>query len=207
MTYIHFDACPDCDLLINLSLPTIGEKAHCPRCNYLLQRPRKDSIERTFALSIAGFIMLFPAYLMPLVGIKVLGKTNEGSLYSGVIGLFSEGLWAVAVLVLLASLVFPFINITLALVISGHLFFAKPNVNLARWLRWLQQLEEWAMLEVYALGIIVAYVKLASMSELKFGFGLYAFIALLIITAMLASSLDQYWFWQRIKALNKGLKS
>ncbi len=41
------------------------------------------------------------------------------------------------------------------------------------------------------LGIIVACVKLASTSELKFGFGLYAFVALLIVTGMLASSLDK----------------
>ncbi|MDD5412330.1 MAG: paraquat-inducible membrane protein A, partial [Methylobacter sp.] len=61
MSKIEFDACPECDLLLNTALPAIGEKAHCPRCGYLLQRPRKQSIERTFALSIAGLILIFPA--------------------------------------------------------------------------------------------------------------------------------------------------
>jgi paraquat-inducible protein A len=207
MNRINLDACPECDLLINPTQPVIGEKAHCPRCGYLLQRPRKHSVERTFALSIAGFIMMFPAYLMPLAGIKLLGKANEGSLYSGVISLFAEGMWAVAALVFLSSILFPVINIVLSLLISGHLYFNKANANLAQWMRWLQQFDEWAMLEVYALGIIVACVKLASMTELKFGWGLYAFVALLIMTAMLASSLDQYLFWQRIAHLNRKLKS
>jgi paraquat-inducible protein A len=53
------------------------------------------------------------------------------------------------------------------------------------------------------LGIIVACVKLASSSELKFGFGLYAFVALLIVTGMLASSLDKVLFWRQIGYLKK----
>lgn len=203
MRKIEFDACPECDLLLNIALPAIGEKAHCPRCGYLLQRPRKQSIERTFALSIAGLILIFPANLMPLVGIKVLGSARDGTLWSGVITLFEEHMWAVAVLVFLSSILFPLLNIILSLLVSAHLYFKKPNRYLASWMRWLQHLDEWAMLEVYTLGIIVACVKLASMSELKFGFGLYAFVALLVITGMLASSLDKYLFWRRIGQLRK----
>jgi len=198
MRKIHFDACPECDALLNLASPAIGEKAHCPCCGYLLQRPRKQSIERTFALSIAGFILIIPANLMPLVGIKILGNSNDGTLWSGVIMLVQENMWAVAILVFLSSILFPLLNIILSLLISAHLYFNRPNHYLALWMRCLQHLEEWAMLEVYMLGIIVACVKLSSIADLKFGFGLYAFIALLIISVMLASSLDRYLFWQRI---------
>lgn len=58
------------------------------------------------------------------------------------------------------------------------------------------------MLEVYTLGIIVACVKLDSMAELRFGFGLYAFTGLLLITGMLSSNLDEHFFWERIAQLN-----
>ncbi|MGZ8136975.1 MAG: paraquat-inducible protein A [Methylococcaceae bacterium] len=201
MPTLEFTACPECDLLLNPALPAMGEKAHCPRCGYLLQRPRQQSIERTFALSIAGLFMVFPANLLPLVGIDVLGNSKNGTLGAGVMTLFAEGMWPVAILVFLSSILFPLINIILSLLISAHLYFNRPNIYLARWMRWLQHLDEWAMLEVYMLGIIVACVKLASMAQLKFGFGLYAFIALLIINAMLASSLDGYLFWQRIAQL------
>ena len=52
------------------------------------------------------------------------------------------------------------------------------------------------------LGIIVACVKLMAIAPLKFGWGLYAFIALLIITTMLTSGLDTGLFWQRIDQLS-----
>jgi len=203
MTPTNFTACPECDLLLNPAEPVIGDKAHCPRCGYLLQRPRKQSIERTFALSIAGLILIFPANLMPLIGIKMLGGAKDGTLWSGVVALFDEHLWGVAVLVFLSSILFPLLNIVLSFLISAHLYFKKPNRHLAHWMRWLQHMDEWAMLEVYMLGVIVACVKLAATSELKFGFGLYAFVALLIVTGMLASSLDKVLFWRQIGYLRK----
>ena len=200
---LNLTACPECDLLLNSAWPVVGEKAHCPRCGYLLQQPHKQSIEHTFALSIAGFILVFPANLMPLIGIKMLGNSKDGTLWSGVASLFDEHMWGIAILVFLSSILFPLLNIILSLLISAHLYFNKPNRNLARWMRWLQHIDEWAMLEVYMLGIIVACVKLSATSELKFGYGLYAFVALLIITGMLASSLDKVLFWRHIGQLKK----
>ncbi len=202
MTQINFTACPECDLLLKRTTPVVGEKAHCPRCGYLLQRPRKQSVERTFALSIAGLILIFPANLMPLMSVKVLGSSQAGTLWSGVAMLFDEHMRAVAVLVFLSSIFFPLLNIVLSLLISGHLYFNKPNRYLAQWMRWLQHIDEWAMLEIYTLGIIVASVKLSSLAELNIGLGLYAFIGLLIITGMLASSMDKFLFWQRIGKLS-----
>lgn len=203
MNITHYDACPECDLLLNPALLNIGEKAHCPRCGLLLSRPRKQSIEHAFALSIAGFILIFPANLLPMVGIKIMGNTSNGMLYSGVMALFRENMWAVAIVVFLASILFPLLHISLSLLISGHLYFNRYNRYLVRWMRWMQHLDEWVMLEVYMLGIIVACVKLMSIAELKFGLGLYAFIALLIITALLASNLDNTLFWQRIDQLRQ----
>jgi paraquat-inducible protein A len=68
-------------------------------------------------------------------------------------------------------------------------------------MRWLQHFDEWAMLEVYTLGIIVACVKLSSMADLRFGMGLYAFVGLLLVTVTLTASLDRALFWRRIDAL------
>ena len=203
MNSSNFDACPECDLLLKSAQPKNGENAHCPRCGFLLSRPHKQSIERTFALSIAGFILFFPANLLPMVGITVLGNVNTGILMSGVIALFNDGMVAVAFVVFLVSVLFPLVHISLSLLISGHLYFNRPNRYLAGWMRWMHHLDEWVMLEVYMLGIIVACVKLMAIAPLIFGWGLYAFIALIIITTLLTSGMDTGLFWQRIEQLRK----
>lgn len=196
-----FEACPECDLLLNPAELKSGDKEHCPRCGYLLQRPHEHSIERTLALSLTGLILIVPANLLPIVGIKIFGNSQDGNLWTGVSTLFKEDMWSVALLVMLTSVLLPIVNLGLAFLISFHLFTGKPNSYLALWMRWLQHLNEWAMLEVYALGIIVACVKLAGMADLKFGMGLYAFIGLIVVNALLAYELDPYTFWQRISQL------
>lgn len=198
----NYVACPECDLLLHGGSAVVGEKEHCPRCHYLLHRPRADSVTRTLALSLTGLFLMLPANLLPIVGIKVLGNYHDGTLLSGAVTLFNEGMWGVAILVFLSSILFPILSIILSLWISGHLFFNRPNRYLSLGLRTLHHIEEWAMLEVYLLGIIVACVKLSSMAELKFGLGLAAFILLLLVTVMLASSFDSTLFWQRIEQLN-----
>ena len=204
MNSTNYDACPECDLLLKPAQPKLGEKVHCPRCGLLLSRPRKQSIERTFALSIAGFILFFPANLLPMVGLTVLGNANTGILISGVIALYNDGMEAVAIVVFLASILFPLVHLCLSLLISGHLYFNRYHPYLATCMRWMQNLNEWGMLEVYMLGIIVACVKLMALAQLNFGWGLYAFVALLIITTLLTSNLDNVLFWQRIHELRKG---
>ena len=203
MNRTDYNACPECDLLLKPAHAKLGEKVHCPRCGLLLSRPRKQSVERTFALSVAGFILFFPANLLPMVGITLLGNVNTGELYSGVMALYNDGMEAVAIVVFLASILFPLAYISLALLISGHLYFNRPNRYLIGWMRWMHHLDEWVMLEVYLLGIIVACVKLMAIAPLKFGGGLYAFIALIIITTLLTSSMDSELFWQRIEQLHK----
>lgn len=200
---LQLEACPECDVLLKPAALAAGDKAHCPRCGFLLQRAGKNSIERSLALSITGLLLFMPANFLPLLGIKFLGNTQDGVLFSGVLALYAENMWAVATLVLLSSIVFPVVNIVLTLLISAHLHFNLPNRFLAAWMRWLQHLDEWAMLEVYMLGIIVACVKLSSMAELRFGMGLYAFIGLLLVAVILSSSLDHSLFWRRIAALQR----
>lgn len=202
-----FSACPECDLLLNPAQSVIGDKLHCPRCGYLQQTLRLRSVEKTFSLSIAGFFLLFPANLLPMLSIKVLGNEHDGTLWTGVISLFNEDMQPVAILVFLSSIFFPALKIVLSLLISWHLYFSRFHRALPTLMRCLHHIEEWAMLEVYLLGIIVACVKLSSMADIKFGLGLYAFIALLIITALLSMYFDTRLFWQKIAYLKQREKA
>ncbi|WP_031431896.1 paraquat-inducible protein A [Methylomicrobium agile] len=199
----QLEACPECDALLRPAALVDGDKAHCPRCGFLLQRAQRNSIERSLALSVTGLLLFIPANCLPLLGIKVLGNAKDGILLSGVAALYEEGMWAVATLVFLSSILFPLANLLLSLAISAHLHLKRPNRFLTHWMRWLQHLDEWAMLEVYTLGIIVACVKLSSMADLRFGLGLFAFIGLLLVTVTLAATLDRALFWRRIGALGR----
>ena len=61
------------------------------------------------------------------------------------------------------------------------------------------QLDNWTMLQVFLLGIVVSIYKLLQSAELDFGIGLVAFVALLICTTLVSVTLDQHHIWERLE--------
>lgn len=57
-------------------------------------------------------------------------------------------------------------------------------------------LKEWAMLEVYCLGLIVAYIKLNDLGTVTLGAGLGSFILTLLCLLKAMNSLDTAALWE-----------
>jgi paraquat-inducible protein A len=55
------------------------------------------------------------------------------------------------------------------------------------------------MLEVYALGIIVAYVKLIDLANVIPELGLYCFVGMLFIATFISITMDEEKFWELIE--------
>lgn len=57
-------ACPDCDLLYRAPASTDHGSARCQRCGAGVYGRKRNSIERTLALTIAGVILFIIANLL-----------------------------------------------------------------------------------------------------------------------------------------------
>ena len=66
----------------------------------------------------------------------------------------------------------------------------------ARIFRVVEQFQVWGMAEVFVLGIIVAYVKLASMAVVVPGPSLYSLGAFILVAAAALTSLDPGIIWE-----------
>ena len=197
-------ACKDCDLLLEQADTPVGDKALCPRCASPLYQSRENSVERTLALAITGLLLFIPANLLPVMSMAIIGQESSTTIYKGSLVLFQEGLYWTALLVFFASIVIPFCKLLLMLFISGSLHRERFSPLLPYAFRYYHYLDEWGMLEVYMLGLLVAVVKLKGMASIIPGIGLYCFIALLLVTTLMSSLLDEEGFWTRIEQGLKG---
>ena len=192
-------ACPDCDLLLKDTKEregvAPGRKSSCPRCGSVLYSPRKNSVERTLALSLTGLILFFPAMLLPVMTLDAMGLEMATNLVHGISVLFGSGFHAVAILVLLTGVAVPFIKLLVLFVVSLSIQFKSTSTLPILFFRLYQFLDEWGMLEIYMLGILVSIVKLKDLARLSYGMGLFCFTALLIITVCTAISLDEHRYW------------
>ena len=91
--------------------------SRCRRCNAMLHRSVENSIDRTLALTLAGLILFIVANSFPFLAFKLQGQETQTTLISGVIDLYNQGKWEIAILVLLTTIVVPLIQLLIQLYI------------------------------------------------------------------------------------------
>ena len=192
-------ACHECDLLQQSPALPMGGTARCPRCGAVLYRRKRNSLNRVLALTIAGLPLFMVANTFPFLTFRLEARIQETTLITGIIELYNQGMWMVAGVVLLTSIVLPLLELT------GMLYVLLPlKVNRRPWkmplfFRAIRSFKPWGMMEVFMVGILVAFVKLSKMATIIPGTALYAFMILIFVLAASAASLDPHIVWNRLE--------
>jgi paraquat-inducible protein A len=187
--------CHDCGLFLRpKALPARG-KAKCPRCGAALYRRMHRGIDRAIALSIAGLVLFAIANLFPFMIFRLEGREQASTLITGVLEFLDQGLWPLAALVFAVTMVIPLARLLGTLTVLVSVRHGLRTRTLARLFRVVQVMHPWAMMEVFLLGVLVAYVKLTDLATLELGPALYAFTALIFILAAAESSIEPREIW------------
>ncbi|MDQ7014957.1 MAG: paraquat-inducible protein A, partial [Gammaproteobacteria bacterium] len=185
-------ACHECDLLHHRRTLANGSTARCRRCHAVLYRhvDGVKNLEQLLALTVAALILYVAANLLPFLTIDLNGQQQQISLVSGVLALFSGGMWILAGFSFVLILLVPQLRLLsllslLWMVHRGHRL--KGHLKLFHLLEWLRP---WSMMEIYLLGALVTMVKLASVATLLLGAAFWAFAALIVISSWISSRYD-----------------
>ncbi len=197
-------ACPECDLLLRIN----GEKApgmveKCPRCGAVIHDTKKDSLQYILALSLSGLILFPPAMLLPIMKLSVLNLGDSANILQGVSALFRSGFYLVAFIVLLTSAVIPFVKVALLFCLSVCIRFKWFTDFLPPGFRAYLFMDEWGMLEIYMLGILVSIIKLGDIAEISYGIGLYCFVGVLALSLFSSAALSEDQYWDLIEKVNR----
>ena len=192
-------ACHECDLLHRVKPVDDEHTAKCVRCGATLYQERKNSVDRTLALAFTGLVLFVISNVFPFMSFELEGRSQDNTLISGVIEMYRSGLWGLAMVVLLMSIIFPLVKIVGILYVLIPLKMNKRPWMLAKSFRMLDLLHPWGMTEVYMLGVFVAYVKLSDLATITPGIALYSFGVLLIVSAAATASLDPRIVWEKVE--------
>jgi len=192
-------ACHECDLIHRIGPLAEGATANCSRCGAVLYRHRKNSLDRTLALTMAGLILFVLANSFPFLSMKIQAQVQESTLFTGIKELYAQGMWQVALLVLLTTILVPLIQLLSLLYVLLPIKFNRKPWKLALVFRFVQRLQPWSMMEVFMLGILVSIVKLAGMASMVPGISLFAFLVLIFVLAASAASLDPHLIWEQVE--------
>jgi paraquat-inducible protein A len=192
-------ACHECGRLHRLQAVPDGFKATCRRCGGVFYRARPHGIEHALALTFSALVLFAVALASPFMTFDFEGRSQTMTLFTGIEGLYRDGMWPVALTVLLTIVVFPLARLLAGLYVLLPLRLGWQPPAAAYAFRAVRLMAPWAMTEVFILGAIVAYVKLSDLARLEIETGAFALIGAILATAAADAALEPHAVWERLR--------
>ncbi len=171
--------------------------ARCRRCDTRLRARKPHSIQRTWALLIAAFVMYLPANLLPVMITKSLFGTQQDTILSGVIFFWVSGSYGLAAIVFVASFLVPLFKLAAltVLVITSQRRSTWRQHERTRLYRLLELIGRWSMLDVFVVALLAGLVRIQGFAEVTAGVGIAAFGSVVVLTMLASLSFDPRLIW------------
>ncbi len=197
--------CHVCELLVRAPVGNHDVNLRCPRCGAHLHARKPNSIARTWALVIAAIICYIPANVLPIMTVTSLGKAQSDTILSGVIYLLLHGMWPLALVVFVASVLVPMLKLVILiyLLISVQRRSAWRPRDRTRLYRFTEAVGRWSMVDIYVVTILVALVHLGNLASIQAEAGAAFFGAVVVITMFAAMAFDPRLIWDNRKHDNE----
>ena len=190
--------CRGCGLLQSVPALLPGISAHCRRCGTTLHRARRHPLEHSLALTVAALILLVVMCLTTLMSVETAGIVHRAGLFSGPVELVQRGMTALAIVVVFVTVGAPFGKLLGTLYVLVRLREARPPRHLRRVFVLVERLTPWSMIEVFVLGVLVAYVKLGDLVTINLNTGVFALFALTFIMVWADGAMDHEAVWDAL---------
>jgi paraquat-inducible protein A len=164
----------------------------------VLRHTQHDPLRTPLALNLTALCLLLIAVPSTLMLVSTAGQVHAADMFTGPIGLDQHGMWELAAVVLFTTVAAPAAKLGCTLYVLLGLRAAQPPSHLRAVFAWVEHLRPWSMIEVYLLGVFVAYVKLQVLVFIELGPALYALGALLLAMIVADIKLDSQFIWEEM---------
>ena len=169
----------------------------CPTCGSRIHSRVSHSLDKTAALLLAAILLYIPANTLPIMSMTYLGQYQADTILSGVIDLIDEGLWPIAAIVFVASIVVPIVKLVVLsiLVLSVRFGSRWRPLDRTRAYRITEFVGRWSMVDIFVIAILVALVQFGKLATVYPGFGAISFATVVILTIFAANTFDPRLIW------------
>jgi paraquat-inducible protein A len=192
----HFVECRNCGLMQIQPPVERREIVTCTRCNTQLEHSAGKSLDATLACSAAIVLLLIPAWTAPFLTTSALGASRTSFLPMSVSVVWRDGSPFLALAVFLFVLMFPLIRFGALTAVLLALRLRRQPAWLTPAFRLCNALQVWAMLDVFLLGLMVAYFRLRSSLFVSLGAGAVCFILAGLLSLVARATLDKAQVWR-----------
>jgi paraquat-inducible protein A len=194
--------CTTCELLLDAR----HAPSHCPRCGDRLYLRKPDSLRRTTALLVTGYLLYIPANILPILTIVNFGKEDPNTILGGVHELITNGLWPLAVLVFVASVIVPLLKLggLSTMLIMTHLHSKRWLMGRTQLYRLIDLIGRWSNIDVFMISLLAAMVQFGNLTTVRPKPGAIAFAAVVVITMIASRCFDPRLMWDAAEDVKHG---
>lgn len=186
-------SCTCCDLVVSAQ-----EEGHaCPRCGLTLRARKPDAMIRAVALSIAAFLLYFPANIYPMSEVLRLGREVPHRIIDGIIELAQAGLWPLAGLIFCTSVAIPMLKLLgmAWFVISTRRRSGRRLTLKTRVYRYIDEIGRWSNIDVFTIAVFGPLIRFPPLAIARPGPGASAFILVVVLTMAATRFFDPRLMW------------
>ena len=177
-------ACTCCGLV--LTLPPGDVASRCPRCHRTLHAHKPQSLQRTTAYLWTAVVLYVPANLLPIMSTSSVQGDDSHTLVGGILELWAEGSWELALIVFIASIAVPLLKIAALILLTwtAHRRSTWRQHERAGLYRLIETVGHWSMLDVFVVVLLVGMVQFGVLASVQPEAGLLAFGAVVVATML-----------------------
>ena len=163
---------------------------------------RTTNLSRAAALALAAAVMLVPANFLPVLSTNSGGQARTDTILSGIIGLWNDGMWAIAAIVFVASILIPLLKLAgLAwLLVAARRRALKSRRGLTKLYAALDLIGRWSMLDVFLVAFLAGVLQFGSLATIEPRSGIVAFAAAVVLTVLATDAFDPRLLWAETEA-------
>ncbi len=190
--------CPGCGLIQMVPALAPGLSAQCARCPTILRRASAHRLDHILALTVTALVLLTVMCASTLMSVQTAGIRHAADLFSGPAELVRQDMAPLAAVVLFVTVLAPLVRLLGTLYVLARAHERRPPRHLRRVFALAEKLRPWSMIEVFVLGVFVAYVKLGDLVTIGLRTGVWALLALTFVLVWVDSALDREKVWERL---------
>jgi paraquat-inducible protein A len=203
MTAPKLQECRDCGQMQVVPAMPPASRAVCLRCDAVLRHTRQHPLVLPAALNLSALILFGVAGTLTVMSVTTAGQQRAASLISGPAELQDFGMWELSVVVLVTTFAAPLARVLCMLAVLAGLRLERPPSELRAIYAWVEWLRPWSMVEIYMLGLYVAYVRLNSMAQVDLGPAVYALGGLIGVMVLADILRDDQAIWEAMEPPNR----
>ncbi|MFT3696789.1 MAG: paraquat-inducible protein A [Kofleriaceae bacterium] len=174
---------------------------HCVTCGAPIEHSTND-VNAMLAITLTAVVGFIVGNVMPLLTLRIGTQHTRATLWAAISASYDQQLPVVATALTFTLIIAPVFELGLLLFVLVPLVAGtRPRgFSAAMWL--MRILRPWRMVEVFFLGVIVAFVKLTAIADATPNLGLFGIGAMTLALASLAT-FDHAALWHRASEVSR----